>query len=184
MLGDLVARAATVVTQTEPPVLFTRLGRHPRLFRSWLPFAGTLLFCGELPRVEAELAVLRTAANCCCPYEWVHHARLAARAGLTEDEIVATADSDGARHLDSHRRALMKAVDELHSARRLSPDTSRQLAAALSERQVLELCMLVGHYEMLAMTINTLGIEPETQAVAHLSRRATAAVEAIMPSGA
>jgi alkylhydroperoxidase family enzyme len=35
--------------------------------------------------------------------------------------------------------------------------------AHLSETELIELCMLVGHYEMLAMTINSLGIEPEAE---------------------
>jgi hypothetical protein len=27
--------------------------------------------------------------------------------------------------------------------------------------RLIELCMLIGHYEMLAMTLNSLGVEPE-----------------------
>jgi hypothetical protein len=31
----------------------------------------------------------------------------------------------------------------------------------LDERDLIELCMLVGHYEMLAMTLNTLRVQPD-----------------------
>ena len=36
-----------------------------------------------------------------------------------------------------------------------------ELASELDEVLLIELCMLVGHYEMLAMTLNTLEVEPE-----------------------
>ena len=40
-------------------------------------------------------------------------------------------------------------------------DTWRSLSSHLDDRRLIELCMLVGHYEMLAMTITSLGIQPE-----------------------
>jgi alkylhydroperoxidase family enzyme len=55
------------------------------------------------------------------------------------------------------------------TAPRIAPGTRRDLGAVnwmrahLSETELIELCLLVGHYEMLAMTINSLGIEPEAE---------------------
>jgi hypothetical protein len=34
---------------------------------------------------------------------------------------------------------------------------------------MIELCFLVGHYEMLAMTLNSLGVEPDPSALANLT---------------
>lgn len=169
MFGDVVARAASVVTRTEPPAIFTELGRHPRLFRSWLQFAGTLLLRGELPRRDTELVILRTAVNCDSRYEWVQHVSLAGRAGLSDDEITAAARSTIDGPFTWKQRLLLAATDELHRDRRISPITYRRLEHVLSDRQLLELCMLVGHYEMLAMTINTRGLVPEPKAIARLS---------------
>ena len=42
------------------------------------------------------------------------------------------------------------------------------LAAELREPELIELCLLVGHYEMLAMTLNSLGVEAEPGALASL----------------
>ena len=182
MLGTLVARAATAVTRTEPPRLFVELGRHPRLFRSWLPFAGTLLFRADLPRPDTELVILRTAVNCRCDYEWVQHVKLAERAGLSEDEIVAAARVDASTCLTWRQQRLLDATDELHEVRRISTTTFGRLEHALSSRQLMELCMLVGHYEMLAMTINSLAIQPEPTAIAHLSARTAAIAEELTPS--
>ena len=35
------------------------------------------------------------------------------------------------------------------------------LRPLLSDEELIELCLLVGHYEMLAMTLNSLQVEPD-----------------------
>ena len=60
----LIARAIGLVTRGEAPHVFTTLGRHRRLFRRWLRFAGTLMPGGKLPRADTELVILRVATMC------------------------------------------------------------------------------------------------------------------------
>ena len=57
----IFARIAGRVSGTNPPNLFLTLGRHPKLFRGWLRFAGRLMPGGVLPRRETELVILRVA---------------------------------------------------------------------------------------------------------------------------
>lgn len=179
MLDRIVARLAGLVTHTEPPRVFTELGRHPRLFRSWLPFA-TMLLRGELPREDAELVILRTAWNCSCRYEWVQHAALAERSGLEPAAIEAVPDGAQAPVWSVRQRALLRATDELHAGRTIQAPTLANLRALLSERQLLELCALVGHYEMLAMILNTGDVEPEPSALARLSGRRADIADALI----
>ncbi len=62
----------------------------------------------------------------------------------------------------SARRALLPvAADELHAERTISSALWAQLAELLSDRKLIELCLLVGHYEMLAMTLNALNVAPD-----------------------
>jgi AhpD family alkylhydroperoxidase len=166
MLSELVARIVGLATHSEPPRVFAEIGRHPRLFRAWLPFAGALLLRGDLPRADAELAILRTACNCDCRYELIQHVPLAERAGLTEAEIEAVPLGEEHDVWTWRRRVLLRAVDELHDYRRIQPATASFLELLFTDRQVLELCLLVGHYEMLAMVLNTRGTEPEPSALA------------------
>ena len=161
MLDQLIARAASLVTRTNPPRVFTEIGRHPRLFRAWLPFAGTLLLHGDLPRVDTELVILRTARNCSSQYEWLQHVELAKRAGLAERQIAAIASRAIEDGWTERQRLLLLAVDELHRKRSLTDRTRAALEGVLSTRQLIELCMLVGHYEMLAMVLNTRRVEPD-----------------------
>jgi alkylhydroperoxidase family enzyme len=146
--------------------IIATLARHGRLFSFWLPFAGQLMPRGKLPRQDTELVILRVAWNTHSRYEWNHHVRIGARAGLTEGEIERVADGPDAAGWTDRQRALLQATDELHADRFITDDTWAALERDLSQTELIELCILVGHYEMLAMTIASLGIQPEDLASA------------------
>ena len=113
-----------------PPNIFTTLGRHPRLFRTWLRFAGALMPGGMLPRVDSELVILRVAHNCGCEYEWRHHERLGAVAGLGAEEIARVREGPGRRGWTPRQALLLRAADELHADRARSPRTLWDACAA------------------------------------------------------
>ena len=143
--------------------IFATLARHPRLLKRWSAFGGTLLYRGELPARERELLILRTAWNCQADYEWGQHVRIGMDAGLTADEIAAvtadTADADTA--WTEGDAALLRAADELHADAHIGDDTWAALAARWSEAQLIELCMVVGQYHLVAFTLNSLGVQRE-----------------------
>ena len=168
-LATLVALVAGRVTHTEPHRIFTTLARHRRLFRRWLPLGGALLLRGDLPRRDAELIILRTASNCGCWYEWVQHATLATSNGLTGEMVDAIPHWPESDAYSQRQHHLLAATDELHCGRVITDETWAALAAELRDTELIELCFLVGHYEMLAMTLNSLGVEPEPSAVRALS---------------
>ena len=168
-LATLVALIAGRATHTEPHRIFTTLARHRRLFRRWLPLGGVLLLRGDLPRRDAELLILRTACNCGCWYEWVQHATLATSHGLTGAMVDAMPDWRESEVYSQRQRLLLAAADDLHRDRVITDGTWAALSAELRDTELIELCFLVGHYEMLAMTLNSLGVEPEPSAVRALS---------------
>jgi alkylhydroperoxidase family enzyme len=149
------------VTGGPPPHIFSTLARHPALFVSWLVFAGRLMPRGRLPRQETELVILRVAWNCANRYEWNHHERIGRRVGLTEAEIDRIPSGPDADGWSERRRAMLAAADEIHADGRVSDATWEALRDLLDDRELIELTMLVGHYEMVAATISTLGIQPE-----------------------
>lgn len=173
-MARLVVKATARVTGGEQLRVLTTIARHRRLFRWWLPFAGSLLLRGELPRADAELVVLRTAWNCLSCYEWAQHIPLAKRAGLSPAVIAAVPEWHEHDIWTERQQALLAATDDLHGSRTITDATWPPLAAELGERELIELCMLVGHYEMLAMTLNSLGVEAEPGALAALDGGAAA----------
>jgi AhpD family alkylhydroperoxidase len=162
LVNTAITGALGAAAGTGPPNLFTTLARHRRMFRPWLMFAGTLMPGGTLPRRDTELVILRVAHLCGCAYEWQHHVKLARQSGITNAEIEAVAVGPSAQAWTPRHRSLLTAVDELHHDRSITSGTWQQLRGCLDERQLIELPMLVGHYEMVAMTINALGIQPDT----------------------
>lgn len=158
------AKLFGMATGGGPPNLFTTLARHRRLYRPWLAFAGSLMPGGSLPRRESELLILRVAHLTGCEYERVHHEVLGSRAGLTAEQIARVAQGPNAAGWSQRDAILLRATDELHDTRTLGDDTWAELAGTLSTRQLIELPMLVGHYEMLAMTLNSLRVQPDEPA--------------------
>ena len=156
-----IARLAGIATRGRPPHIFTTLGRHRGLFRRWLWFAGALMPGGKLPRDETELIILRVAHNTGSTYEWVQHERMARRAGLSDEEIGRVRLGPGAEGWSERRALLLRAADELHTGDRIGDELWAQLTRQLDEVRLIELCMLIGHYEMLAMTLNSLDVEPD-----------------------
>jgi 4-carboxymuconolactone decarboxylase len=138
--------------------IFTTLARAPGLFRRWLPFGGKLLN-GKIPARDRELMILRTGWNCNAPYEWGQHARIARGCDLSPEEIDRVAVGPEAEGWAPFDVTLLRAADELHLDFRLSDATWTQLAAVYSTEQLIEVPMLVGHYHLVAMTLNSLGVE-------------------------
>jgi alkylhydroperoxidase family enzyme len=143
--------------------IFATLAHHPRLLKRWSAFGGVLLYRGELPARERELLILRTAWNCHADYEWGQHVRIGLDAGLTRDEVAAvTADAAGTDPAWSDvDAALLLAADELHADAHISDGTWAALAGRWSAAQLIEVCMVVGQYHLVAFTLNSLGVQRE-----------------------
>jgi alkylhydroperoxidase family enzyme len=158
------------------PNVLTTLMHHPRLAGRWLAYNGVLLNRSELEPRLRELMVLRVAWRTRAMYEWVQHARLAARCAITREEIEAIgggADADVWLPLESD---LLAATDQLIDHYRIDDDTWARLAGQLDEQQLVEVVFVVGTYTCLAMAFNSFGLEldpelqsdPELQAIARL----------------
>ena len=156
-----VSRVAGRAMGTQPPNLFLTVGRHRRLFRGWLRFAGRLMPGGKLPRRETELVILRVAHLRACQYEWDHHVRLGRRAGIGAAELDRVMHGPEASGWSERERAVLSVVDRLHADGDLDDASWEALREHLDEREAIELCMLVGHYEMLATTIAALRVQPD-----------------------
>jgi 4-carboxymuconolactone decarboxylase len=139
--------------------IFTTFVRAPGLFRHWLPFGGKLL-SGKLPAREREFLILRTAWNCKADYEWGQHEVIGRRVGLTEEEIANIASDAAARNKEwkASDVTLLHAADELHHDACIGDDTWAELEELYNTEQLIEIPMLVGHYHLVAMTLNSLGV--------------------------
>ena len=79
-------------------------------FESWL---DTFLFEGAIDARLREHTILRIMWRCGRAYEWRNHYRLARRAGLTDDDILAVRTDDVAKTSPARQQSRCAPADEV-----------------------------------------------------------------------
>jgi alkylhydroperoxidase family enzyme len=138
-----------------PEVIGTML-RHPALFERHVAMGIAFAIDGALPPRDRELAVLRVGWLCGAPYEFGEHVFLARDQGFDAAQIAAVKQGSSAPLWSDHERAVLLAVEELHGGGAISDATWAALAAVYDQRQLIELPMLIGHYQQTAYVQNAL----------------------------
>jgi 4-carboxymuconolactone decarboxylase len=133
---------------------------HPELTRAYLTFSFYLLTRSTLSPRLRELAVLRVAHLSSCAYEWDEHFRMGQEAGLSTDDIAALKRGEAADPFD---QTILTAVDELVENTEMSDATWAALGEKFDTKQLMDLVFTIGGYHMLAMALNTFGVEPKKE---------------------
>lgn len=141
--------------------IFATLAHHPKLLKRWSAFGGVLLYGGRLSERDRELLIMRAGYLCRAHYEWGQHVAFARAAGLSDEEIARIATGPEADGWSPEDASLLRAADELHTDSCISHATWAELARRYDEQQLIEVCMVVGQYHLVAFTLNSLGVEPE-----------------------
>jgi alkylhydroperoxidase family enzyme len=121
--------------------------RLQRFFECWL---DTFVFQGAVDAELRELAILRVMWRRGRAYEWGNHYRLARRAGLTDEEILAVRTDDVARDLVGAREIVVRAADEVVDGAAVSEATLADLRAVLTDALLDELLYVLAGYQMYA----------------------------------
>jgi 4-carboxymuconolactone decarboxylase len=134
------------------------LVRHPELTGAYLPFNAYLLRGSTLsPRIR-EVALLRVVCRGNCEYLWSHHVPIAAQAGLSPEDISGVRSGNCA---DRHDQLLIQAVDDLTADRTISQTIWEELGRVFTDQQRMDLVFTIGGYLLLAMAVNTFGVQDE-----------------------
>lgn len=135
------------------------LVRHPALTGAYLPFNAYLLTGSTLSPRDREVALLRAVLRSDCDYLWSHHLPIAERAGLTAEEIATIGSGQPAGKSDA---AVVRAADELVDNRTISAAVWNELGRHFTDEQRMDLVFTIGGYCLLAMAVNTFGVQKET----------------------
>ncbi len=157
-LGELFAKGLTG-PGGDPLNIFGVLGNHPDMLKRWLVFATHVMSKNSLSPRDRELLILRTGWNCRSRYEWGQHVAIARECGLSDAEIEAVKSGVDHEGWSSHDRMLMLAADELHQHQSLSEHSWNALTNAYSTEQVLDVIATVGNYHLVAMFLNSTGVQ-------------------------
>ena len=132
-----------------PPLnVFKLIAHAPTAFRPWLRYGAALLADTELDPILRELVILRVAAL--TPggeYERVQHEALAEAVGATPEQIAGARTGEGLGGDD----ALVVTFTE-QVLRHGEPDEATFTAVheRFGDRQLMELLLVIGHYQALA----------------------------------
>jgi len=141
--------------------IFKTLANHPALASRFLRWGDQILFQSSLTPRDRELAILRVGWVTRAAYEWGHHIDIARNhAGMSEAdvEIVRAGPVAGSEADDD---LLLRAVDELVADHFVSAPTWDALARRYDQTQLIDLVFTVGNYTMIAMALNSFGVQLE-----------------------
>ncbi len=139
--------------------IFATLAHHPELMRRWLVFGNHVLGKSTLPARERELAILRVGFVCKSEYEWGQHVLIARRCGISDAEIARVAAGPEAPGWSAADAAILRAADELHADQMIGDATWTELAKTWNRQQLMDLVFAIGQYHLVAMALNTFGVQ-------------------------
>ena len=137
--------------------LFKVLMQHPKLARSWAPFANYIINEQTLPAREREILILRIGWLNQAQYEWEQHVLMGKNAGLTDDEIDRITKGPKAGW-DRHHAALIQAADDLFENSTVSDATWQTLSARYNTEQMIDAVFTISQYNLVSWVLNSFGV--------------------------
>ena len=140
-----------------------RLMLHsPALANAWFDLNQAVRYGTEIDGQSRELAAIRVAILNNVEYvQQAHGPAYALKEGLTPEQVAAIADWQPSKLFSAPQRALLAYTDAMTRAIDVPDDVFAELRKHFSERQVVELSMLVGAYNMLTRFLKALEVDPE-----------------------
>jgi AhpD family alkylhydroperoxidase len=140
-----------------------RLMLHsPALANAWFDLNQAVRYGTEIDGQSRELAVIRVAIL--NEVEYVvraHGPAYALKEGLTPEQVDAVASWQSSNLFSDRQRALLAYTDVMTHEIEVSDAVFGALRKHFSERQTVELTMLIGAYNMLTRFLKALEVDPE-----------------------
>ncbi len=118
-----------------------------------------LRFRGRLSDREREIAILVTASHMRSSFERYAHERVARRLQMTDAEIDALRRVDASAFPDPREALVLDTTERVLRTGSLTDDEFGRCRDLLSQPELFELLVLVGHYRNLATAMTVFAIE-------------------------
>ena len=140
-----------------------RLMLHsPTLADAWFNFNQAVRYGTEIDGQCREIAVIRVAILNNVEYvKRAHGPSYALKEGLTPEQVSAIADRKPSKLFNDKQRALLAYTDAMTQQIEVADDLFGEIRKHFSERQTVELTMLIGTYNMFTRVLQALKIDPE-----------------------
>jgi hypothetical protein len=133
------------------------------LFPHIAPYYQRELPQSSISKRERELCIIRTGWLCGADYECIHHILIGLLIGFTAEEILGILKGSEAPGWGPTDALILTVADELHENYFICDNTWSKLSENYSEKQILEMILVIGQYTKLAMFLNSTGVQVESQ---------------------
>lgn len=140
-----------------------RLMLHsPALANAWFDLNQAVRYGTEIDGQSRELAVIRVAILNGVEYvQRAHGPAYALKEGLTREQVSALSSWQASTLFSDKQRALLAYTDAMTQTIEVPEEIFTELRKHFSERQAVELTMLIGAYNMLTRFLEALKVDPE-----------------------
>jgi 4-carboxymuconolactone decarboxylase len=140
-----------------------RLMLHsPALANAWFDLNQAVRYGTEIDGQSRELAVIRVAILNNVEYvQQAHGPAYALKEGLTPEQVIAIADWQPSKLFSEQQRALFAYTDAMTREIDVTDAVFAEVRNHFTERQTVELTMLIGAYNMLTRFLKALKVDPE-----------------------
>ncbi|MFZ8896896.1 MAG: carboxymuconolactone decarboxylase family protein [Alphaproteobacteria bacterium] len=161
-LDNLDPEVGAFMKRIDPMInVFHMMAHAETAVRPFMRLGNALLFKGELDDVLREIVILRVGHVTGSTYE-VHQHRIVGRnCGMTEEQIDGVADGSKAVVFDERQKLAIRMVDEVIADVRMSDETFNEAVEIFNSREITEILIVIGFYNMIAGVLENLQVEIE-----------------------
>jgi 4-carboxymuconolactone decarboxylase len=142
--------------------IYRMLLNSPPLAESWFNHSNAVRWKTTLDGRLREIVIIRMGHLTRCDYVLRQHVpSLALADGLTREECDALADWHGSKFFDARERAVLTYADTMTRDIAVPDDVFAAVKRHFNDRQIVELTVLIGSYNMNARVLRALDLDLE-----------------------
>jgi 4-carboxymuconolactone decarboxylase len=130
---------------------------NPQMAEAWGPFGFYVLRTSTLPPRDREILILRIGWLNQSQYEFTQHVRVAKGVGMSDAEIERIKAGADAGGWTAFEAALVKATDQLRANSFIDDKVWAVLKSRYDDKQLMDVIVTVGQYNLISWYLNTLG---------------------------
>jgi 4-carboxymuconolactone decarboxylase len=137
------------------------IGNSEAAAKPFARMANALVMKTKLDPRLREIAILRTAKVSRSVYEWTQHVPMAKHVGVSDAQIAAMDNWQGASCFNDLERTILRFTDEVAANVKGSRETLEALKKHLDATEIVELILSIGFWGMVARVLETTEVDLE-----------------------
>ncbi|MBI2767746.1 MAG: carboxymuconolactone decarboxylase family protein [Chloroflexi bacterium] len=139
--------------------LFRALAHSPVLLRDFVRMGGDIRFKTTLDPKLRELAIMTVGRLCESAIEWVSHAALARKAGVSEEQILALPVWRRHAAFSEQEKAVIGYAEQVTRDVRVTGEAWAGVHAFLNDEELVELTLSIAYYNMVVRFLEPMEID-------------------------